>query len=403
MASGGLPRDFSSALRDESSGWVGRGLISEDQRGSILGLYPEPVAAGRDRLVLILSLLGRTLVAAGTILFFSANWPKIAAWVKVASVLAVIAATYGLGFHLAYRRKDHPRLGQALIFLGALFYGAGIWLIAQVFHFDSQWPTGFLVWGAGVLPVAWVTSSQPILYLSAATLTIWTISAQTAAGTYPVLYPAMLLLLVLPAARRLRAWMVEWAVLAGLLLWFLIGVSAHLYGAGSFNPLPTAGRLILLYGLAVTPIGLAGLGDPRAYLSTGALAGLGGIYCLAFGRVGYSPGPPLPPFLVGPPDLIAGEVILVVGLAIAAWTYWRTGRSERVFLLPALGVLGVAAILADVPGAAARVILFNLLLLGGTVGVIVLGIRQRLGWLVNIGLSVFVVHVLTRYFDLFFS
>ena len=46
---------------------------------------------------------------------------------------------------------------------------------------------------------------------------------------------------------------------------------------------------------------------------------------------------------------------------------------------------------------------FNLVLFGGTVGLIMLGIRQRSHLVVNLGLGVFVIHMLTRYFDLFFS
>ena len=45
-------------------------------------------------------------------------------------------------------------------------------------------------------------------------------------------------------------------------------------------------------------------------------------------------------------------------------------------------------------------VLFNLLLLVAETGVIALGWRRNQPWLVNLGILVFFVHVVTRYFDL---
>ena len=39
--------------------------------------------------------------------------------------------------------------------LGTLFFGAGIWLVAQIYHIDEHFPNGFLIWGLGALALAW--------------------------------------------------------------------------------------------------------------------------------------------------------------------------------------------------------------------------------------------------------
>ena len=45
--------------------------------------------------------------------------------------------------------------------LGTMFFGAGIWLIAQVYHIDEHYPNGFLLWGLGALAMAWALRSIP--------------------------------------------------------------------------------------------------------------------------------------------------------------------------------------------------------------------------------------------------
>ncbi|HEY3366039.1 MAG TPA: DUF2157 domain-containing protein [Symbiobacteriaceae bacterium] len=406
MAERSYPRDFTGLLPEESTRWVSQGLISDEQRASILKLYPEPAGAGRDRTVLIFSILGSLLLAAGVILFFAANWPIISAEVKVGSILTAIVGTYATGYYLTYKRDDYPRLGQAIIFLGGLFYGAGIWLIAQIFHLDSHFPNGFLLWGAGILPVAWATASNPLLYLGTVLLTIWTVSEQTGFNTFNYFYPLLLLGGLMPLARRLKAWPAEAAVLAGLFLWFVINVPSRGQTPPEFNMMLVIGRLLLLYGVAVFTGGLAGIGDVRAYLAIGSVGALGGAYMLTFSTPTYmgSPATPLPFVLNGSPYLMIGTAVILAGVVAGGFLAWRRqGEGQQKLLLGALGLLTVAALAANFPTEVVRMISFNLLLFFGTVGLIALGVGRRSAWIVNLGLVIFIIHVLTRYFDFFFS
>ena len=43
---------------------------------------------------------------------------------------------------------------ELVFFVGCLFYGCGIWLVAQVFHLNAHYPDGFWWWALGVLPFA---------------------------------------------------------------------------------------------------------------------------------------------------------------------------------------------------------------------------------------------------------
>ena len=40
-----------------------------------------------------------------------------------------------------------------------MLFGAGIWLVAQVYHIEEHFPDGFLIWGIGALALAWAMPS----------------------------------------------------------------------------------------------------------------------------------------------------------------------------------------------------------------------------------------------------
>jgi uncharacterized membrane protein len=72
---------------------------------------------------------------------------------------------YGIGWLLGERLK-FVKTGNALILLGAIIYGAGIFLIGQIFHTRSNWPDGFILWMLGVLPLAFAVRFLPLFGLA---------------------------------------------------------------------------------------------------------------------------------------------------------------------------------------------------------------------------------------------
>jgi uncharacterized membrane protein len=403
MAEPNLPRDWSALLQAEADRWVRDGLINAEQRSAILGLYPAPGTGGRERTILIFTLLGSLLLGAGVILFFAANWPGLPAATKVAAIVTGVLGAYGSGYYFGFARGDYPRLGQSLIFLGALLYGAGIWLVAQIFHLDSHFPTGFLLWGVGLLPVVLATGSVWVLYLGTAVLGIWTVTEQTYTLGYNLLFPVLMAGAVIPLARRLGSALTEAGALFGIFLWFMIGSLSHLTNsAGNPEPLIVA-RLLMLYGSAVLTAGMARMGDQRAYVGLGGLMALVGTYMLTFRWHFIGSDVDLPSLLAGSGFQTAGLGIIIGGLIAGGARLWQQGTAARFELpftavLPALAALGVQ-FLDPVP----RMVTFNVLLFVGTLGWIIFGIRRREQLVVNLGLAVFMLHVLTRYFDLFFS
>jgi uncharacterized membrane protein len=95
------------------------------------------------------------------ILFVAANWSAIPVWGKLAVIFIPKIASYGAGFVLRYERRDFPKVGAAFILLGSLLFGAGIFLIAQIYHLLVHFSNGPLVWGLGSFPWPTCFVSRP--------------------------------------------------------------------------------------------------------------------------------------------------------------------------------------------------------------------------------------------------
>lgn len=400
MAERSYSREWTGMLADETARWVHEGIIHEGQRDAILALYPSQGEVGRDRTVLIFSILGSLLVGAGVVLFFAANWQAIPAAAKLAAILVAVVGAYGAGYYLQYVRGDYPRVGHSLIFLGTLLYGAGIWLVAQMFHLDTHYPTGFLLWGLGVLPVVWAATSRPVLYLGTALLLVWTMIEQAEFASYNALFPVLALGALLPLSRKLKDAIPEAVVLGGLFLWFAVNATTRGAHPAAVDETQQWGRLALFYGAAVMAGGLARVGDLRAYVGVGAFLASLGSYVLTFKSRYLSA---LPAITAETPFTLTGVAVILAALAAAGWLYWRKAEPWRAFLLPAVLVPVLGGFAADYLDVVPRMIAFNLLLFAGTIGLIALGVQRRSSLLVNLGLAIFVIHILTRYFDLFFS
>ena len=163
-------RRFVSQLRREVEEWQQDGTISAEQGQAILARYPADsvgyeAARRRQGLVVGLSILGAVLVGLGIITFFAANWDEIARSVKLGALIAGVVLSYGAGFFL-WQRLGYTAVGIALVLLGCIIYGAGVHLIGQIYHVPVDHPNLTAFWFLGVLPLAYVTRSKPVMFLS---------------------------------------------------------------------------------------------------------------------------------------------------------------------------------------------------------------------------------------------
>ena len=143
-------------LIGELTGWHALGLVSSDQVASILELYgtPEEAAQRRGaRALFTLTSLAALLVGLAALLLIGYNWEAMPSAVKLAIIFAVLLATHAGAFQLRYRLGNRTA-SEIAFFLACLFYGAAIWLVAQIFHINAGSADGFWWWALGVLPFA---------------------------------------------------------------------------------------------------------------------------------------------------------------------------------------------------------------------------------------------------------
>lgn len=143
-----ISKNHQHFLTEESSEWVGLGLIDDLQREAILTRYERD---NSSQFIRSLVLIGVLLIGAGVLSFIASNWPYLG---KVAKFTIIVSAMLVSSFSGLYLSEKSPRTGRALIILGTIIYGAGIFLVGQMFHFSSGFHNAFLLWAVGILPLA---------------------------------------------------------------------------------------------------------------------------------------------------------------------------------------------------------------------------------------------------------
>jgi len=396
-------------LFTETDRWVREGLIGAEQAERIRGLYPPPKPS-RPWATLIFCGLGAVIVGLGVILLFAYNWRAMPKMAKLATVFVALSAAHGGGLYLFHLRPRYRALGEALTVAGTMFFGAGIWLVAQVYHIEEHYPTAFLVWGLGAFLMAWAMPSVFQALVSMAVLTLW---AGTESATFSVPMHAVLPLLVLgflPLAYRERS-----RVLLVCLLVALGVALAFVAAACSNGALP----FLALLAFSVLALGAGWLheGAPvfpesaPCYRGLGLTAYLVMLFVLSFGDaaddilrdlrraqpwtgLAYAGGP------------VAAAVVAWIALAVRRLRA-RPGTLEMpgdAWLAP-LAVLAACAMAALLPAGGKQLIClpFNLVLLAHAVSFMAQGVRRSDIRAVAIGCVLLVALTGARYADLFES
>ncbi len=373
MAGPGSP-DNVQWLRQELVRWQQQGLLSADQASRILAGYQgqETLVARTQiqaRIVAVLGILGAILVGLGVILFFAANWQVMPRWSKFALVIVATAAAYSLGYWLRFAR-GYVGVGGAVLLLGGFLYGAGIFLVGQMFHVQAEPHYGLLLWAVGILPLGYVLPLKALIALSSLLLAAWALAVSVFGldryGISDQLMPVRILL----------------------------GAGIVLYAVGQLHLRYTSARA---FG--------------RPYLVTGAIVVFLTYYVYTF-------------LVTGGGWTSAGAVIptplriLEVGLAVAALALLLAHLAlvpDRLNGLLEAGALSLLLITVwfTPPGVpvsnSARavsgaewlwIVISNLLFFGVSLGAAMLGVQRRDRSLVNVGLIFFALGVAARYIDI---
>lgn len=406
-------RRLNKALPD----WAKSGFLTAEHAQQILAFEQQRAGGGIPYLTLALSMLGALLLGSGVISFFAANWQWLPKLAKLALLFGGMWAAYGLAGYLL-GRGARPLVGQALLLLGVILFGANIWLVAQIYHISSHFPDGVLMWATGALLAGYLLHSHAALSAAVLLGILWT-GMEGLAFDRSVHWPYLIFWAAcLPPIVRFRWRLAAHGAAVGILFWSGSTVF-HIEWVGRGGILYVAQLYFLVYlaafiaGMlmerAARAAELAGL--VRRYAGTAALAAL---FVLTFPQLHRQSGWWSAGNEIAHARPTIWAIATAVALVIVVGLGWQHRRLDTTEARPAhldwgWGLLALAAALiflnlfsrGEYPQAVP--ILFNLLFFGGLVWLIYVGIAAQDRGVVNLAFAFFALGILARYLDTFWT
>ncbi len=148
------------SLEKELNFFTDKGVIKSDQRDTILKSYDIKEKISFVRVVLI---IGAILVGLGVLSFVASNWQVINSSMKI----GIIIVGLGVSMYMSFRTsRDYEKTSKALLYLSILFFGAGIFLIGQIFNISGEFSGAFIIWGIGTICIGYIFEEKSIFSFS---------------------------------------------------------------------------------------------------------------------------------------------------------------------------------------------------------------------------------------------
>lgn len=193
---------FRSRLRGELARWRDEGLIDEATASRIAARYAgeEP---GVSVTALAVYILGAMLIGGGVISLVAWNWHALSTGARLGLAMAatVIAQWFA---HRATLRGRHG-LGQALLLLGSLLFGAALFVVARHFRQGIDWPSSLLLWTLGTAAAGLCYASAPNAIFALLLSVVWTGVEAGRGAHWITLVPLLQVAAFAPLATRSRS------------------------------------------------------------------------------------------------------------------------------------------------------------------------------------------------------
>ena len=160
---------YQQRLKGDLERWVTKGWVQRQYAGDILNDAAR--AAPSSKIPMIVGILGAILIAAGVVLFVSANWQEMSKLARLVLLMGAMWFTFAIAVWL--NRTSHKYMLEAVLMLAAAIFGANIMLIAQLYHIDNHYPDGIALWGTGSLLTALFLRSRAALVLAFGLIVWW--------------------------------------------------------------------------------------------------------------------------------------------------------------------------------------------------------------------------------------
>src|SRR5215471_4895348 len=207
-------RAYRQRLEADISRWQAEGVVTPAIGEAIRNALP-PLGSGIN-IAVVVGIVGGLLIAAAFLAFVAANWTAIARVLRFAILIAGIAIAYGIG--AGFVRARRTVLADLTASVGAIIFGAAIALVGQMYHLGDDFAAGLLLWAAGALTAAALTSSRGAFAVALAAGSLWTGARAVDAADVPhlpfVLFWMLGVALALAWNSRVAAHLVTIAALA---------------------------------------------------------------------------------------------------------------------------------------------------------------------------------------------
>jgi len=202
----------------EAAKWVKSEIITTSQAEQICGSYGVDFHQAKSRSFAYNALigLGYLFIGLAVITLLGANWDEIPRALRMGGLIAMTMATQGVALRWFLRGNEKAATG--LFFLGNLFYGASIILIAQIYHLGEHMPDGVFWWALGCLPIAILINSAWISLQALVLALVW-FMLEVDMGFYPLLFPLFILGSLIVLYRGSRNTILFLATVVAITLW----------------------------------------------------------------------------------------------------------------------------------------------------------------------------------------
>ncbi|WP_232697270.1 DUF2157 domain-containing protein [Brevibacillus daliensis] len=154
-------------LEKELKYFEAEGIVSEQQVSNILASYQ---VTPRFSNVHILLGFGALLIGIGILSFIASNWQAIPTLFKL---FLIFGGLIGLFLGGRYYESRHKSISRVFYYIAFFMYGAGIFLIGQMFNMDADSNIAFLLWALGTLPLSIYLKDKWIAFLIITLLAIY--------------------------------------------------------------------------------------------------------------------------------------------------------------------------------------------------------------------------------------
>lgn len=138
-----------------------RGIITGSQFEDMMTFYEEEDSG--INFIKILVTIGSILIGLGILSFVASNWPHMGKILKISVIVGALGLSMLASFKL---EKPYPKTSKSLLYLSSLIYGAGIFLIEQIFNIGGNYSSAFFLWSIGVLAVGILLKEVPLYIFS---------------------------------------------------------------------------------------------------------------------------------------------------------------------------------------------------------------------------------------------